>query len=84
MPEGLLGQGKKGLLNLYESTYNISWEAKALEGGKVMRGIDIVAITCVVAFSLLIYSGHDSMLVSLLATIVGWYFGRASKKKEEE
>ena len=49
-----------------------------------MKGIDIVAITCIVAFSLLIYSGHDSMLVSLLATIVGWYFGRASKKKEEE
>jgi len=51
--------------------------------GKI-KGIDIVAITCIVAFSLLIYSGHDSMLVSLLATIVGWYFGRASKKKEEE
>ena len=78
----LLGQGKEGLLNLYESAYNISWEAEALEGK--MKGIDIVAITCIVAFSLLIYSGHDSMLVSLLATIVGWYFGRASKKKEEE
>jgi ribosomal protein S19 len=50
----------------------------------MIKGIDLVAITCVVAFSLLIYTGHDSMLVSLLATIVGWYFGRASKTKKEE
>jgi len=54
----------------------------------MIRGIDLVAVACVVAFSFLIYTGHDSMLVSLLATIVGWYFGRASKvskpKEEEE
>ena len=55
-----------------------------MEGEKIMRGIDLVAVACVVAFSLLIYAGHDSMLVSLLATIVGWYFGRASKAKNKE
>jgi hypothetical protein len=82
LPEGLLGLENQEMLDKYEGTRHLSWEAKALEGK--IKGIDIVAITCIVAFSLLIYSGHDSMLVSLLATIVGWYFGRASKKKEEE
>ena len=50
----------------------------------MLRGIDIVAIVCVVACSLLIYSGHNGVIVSLLATIIGWYFGRKSKYNEEQ
>jgi len=50
----------------------------------MLRGIDIVAIVCVIACSLLIYSGHNGVIVSLLATIIGWYFGRKSKGNEEQ
>jgi hypothetical protein len=49
----------------------------------MLRGIDIVAIVCVVACSLLIYSGHNGVIVSLLATIIGWYFGRRGRNEKE-
>jgi len=45
------------------------------------EGIDLVASIAIPCFSLLIYMGHDGMIISLLATIVGYYFGKKSKKE---
>jgi hypothetical protein len=55
----------------------------------MLRGIDIVAIVAIITCGFLIYSGHNGMIVSLLATIIGWYFGRRSgnvvvKKNEKK
>ena len=50
----------------------------------MLRGIDIVAIVAIVVCGLLIYSGHDGFIASVLATVVGWYFGRKSVKEEEK
>jgi len=43
------------------------------------EGIDLVASIAIPCFSALIYLGHDGMIISLLATIVGYYFGKKSK-----
>jgi hypothetical protein len=48
-----------------------------------MKGIDVVAAISVVCLSLLIYLGHNGMIMSLLATIIGYYFGRKSTTKED-
>ena len=53
----------------------------------MLRGIDIVAIVAIITCGFLIYSGHNGMIVSLLATIIGWYFGRRGSnvvKKDEK
>jgi hypothetical protein len=44
--------------------------------GIKLTGTDLVAIVAICICGLLIYAGHNSVIVSLLATIVGWYFGR--------
>jgi hypothetical protein len=49
-----------------------------------ITGTDLVAIVALIVLSLLIYSGHNGMIISLIATIVGWYFGRSSKKERKE
>jgi len=41
-----------------------------------LTGTDIVAIVAIVCFTFLVYTGHDSFLITLIATIIGWYFGR--------
>lgn len=46
-----------------------------------LEGIDLVASIAIPCFSALIYMGHDGMIVSLLATIVGYYFGKKSQKE---
>jgi hypothetical protein len=46
-----------------------------------VEGTDLVAITALIVCGFLIYMGHNSVIVSLLSTIVGWYFGRRSSKK---
>jgi heme O synthase-like polyprenyltransferase len=55
-----------------------------MDGGagrvKVLRSIDVVAIVAIVACSFLIYTGHNGFIASILATIIGWYFGRRSGK----
>jgi hypothetical protein len=48
-----------------------------------MKGIDVVASISILCLSLLIYLGHDGMIMSLLATIIGYYFGRKSATKED-
>ncbi|MEM4847025.1 MAG: hypothetical protein QW794_04635 [Thermosphaera sp.] len=45
-----------------------------------VKGIDVVAITAIVCFSVLIALGHNGTLIALLSTIVGWYFGRKSAR----
>ena len=54
----------------------------------MLRGIDIVAIVAIVTCGFLIYSGHNGFIASILATIIGWYFGRRGgdvvKKDEKE
>lgn len=47
--------------------------------GLQIKGIDVVAAVCIVCLSILVYSGHNSAIVSLIATIVGYYFGRKSR-----
>ena len=47
-----------------------------------VEGIDLVASIAIPCFSALIYLGHDGMIVSLLATIVGYYFGKKKSSKE--
>lgn len=49
-----------------------------------IQGIDLVAAIAIPCFSALIYAGHDGMVISLLATIVGYYFGKKSSKAEKE
>jgi len=56
----------------------------------MLRGIDVVAIVAIIACTILIYSGHNGFIASVLATIIGWYFGRrgsgnvAKKDKKED
>jgi hypothetical protein len=42
----------------------------------MLRGIDIVAIVAIITCGFLIWSGHNGFIASILATIIGWYFGR--------
>ena len=49
----------------------------------MIRGVDLVAITALIICGLLVYSGHNGMIISLIATIVGWYFGRTSKMRRK-
>lgn len=44
-----------------------------------IEGIDVVALACVGVFGTLIYAGHDGAVVGLLASIVGYYFGKKNK-----
>jgi hypothetical protein len=55
-------------------------EVKAME----IKGVDLVAMVALIICGLLVYSGHNGMIISLIATIVGWYFGRAAKTEERE
>lgn len=41
-----------------------------------ITGADLVALVSIPCFSLLIYMGHNGAITTLLATIVGWYYGR--------
>jgi hypothetical protein len=47
----------------------------------LVKGIDVVACVSIAVCGLLIYAGHNGMIVSLLATIIGYYFGRKSKEQ---
>jgi len=49
-----------------------------------VTGTDLVAIVALAVCGLLVYSGHNGMIISLIATIIGWYFGRQSKQAESE
>lgn len=49
---------------------------------RTMEGKDVVATVSIIVCGLLIYMGHNGAIMSLLATIIGWYFG--SKKAEKE
>lgn len=40
------------------------------------QSIDLVAIVGIICCTILLYTGHDGAVVSFLATIIGWYFGR--------
>jgi hypothetical protein len=53
-------------------------------GSLKLTGTDVVAIVALCICGLLIYAGHNSVIVSLLATIIGWYFGRKTPEKEEK
>jgi type II secretory pathway pseudopilin PulG len=48
------------------------------------ESVDVIAIIAIVCCTVLISLGHNSIIVSLLATIVGWYFGRSKGKNEEK
>jgi hypothetical protein len=49
-----------------------------------VTGTDLVAIVALCICGLLVYSGHNGMIISLIATIIGWYFGRQTKSEREE
>jgi len=68
------------------SSRHLPRKAEALEGGVVVKlsGTDLVAIVALCVCGLLVYSGHNGMIVSLIATIIGWYFGRQTKRAESE
>lgn len=44
-----------------------------------MKSIDVVAVVSILCCTFLLYTGHNGFVTSLLATIIGWYFGRKSK-----
>jgi len=46
-----------------------------------MKGIDVVASIAITVCGVLIYAGHNGMIISLLATIIGYYFGRKTNAK---
>lgn len=51
----------------------------------MIEGKDVVACVSVVVCGLLIYLGHNGFISSILATIIGWYFGsKAIQKSESE
>ena len=47
-----------------------------------IQGMDIVACVSVAVSGALIYIGHNGGLITLLSTIVGFYFGRKSAKDD--
>lgn len=47
-----------------------------------MKDRTIVALVSIAAICILVYLGHNSALVSLLAIILGFYFGRDTKMEE--
>ena len=49
-----------------------------------VTGTDLVAIVALCICGLLVYSGHNGMIISLIATIIGWYFGRQTRRESEE
>lgn len=46
-----------------------------------IKGIDIVACVAVGCCSVLVYCGHDGSIISLMATIIGYYFGKKASEK---
>ena len=49
-----------------------------------MKDRTIVALVSIGAISILVYLGHNSAMISLLAIILGFYFGRDAQKEEGE
>lgn len=43
-----------------------------------IQGIDLVACASIGVCGLLVYVGHDGYIITLLSSIVGYYFGRKS------
>jgi hypothetical protein len=43
-----------------------------------IKGIDLVASVSIVTCGVLLYLGKDGSLISLISSIVGYYFGRKS------
>jgi hypothetical protein len=48
-----------------------------------ITGTDLVAIVALCVCGLLVYSGHNGMIISLIATVIGWYFGRSSRERQQ-
>ncbi|GAI91594.1 unnamed protein product, partial [marine sediment metagenome] len=44
----------------------------------------IVAIISIVAITFMVYIGHNGAMISLLAIIMGFYFGRETGDQEVE
>ncbi|MBA7482671.1 hypothetical protein ES707_18165 [subsurface metagenome] len=42
----------------------------------------IVALVSIAAITFMVYLGHNSAMISLLAIIMGFYFGRETGDKE--
>jgi len=48
-----------------------------------MQGRDIVAVVAIIINGLLVYCGHDGVILNLLAIIIGWYFGSKGSQSQE-
>jgi len=48
-----------------------------------IEGKDLVAMVAIIVCGVNVYFGHDGLIISLLATIIGWYFGSKNKTKTE-
>ena len=49
----------------------------------LIKGIDVVACVSIAVCGVLVYMGHDGAIITLLSTIIGYYFGRKSKGSEQ-
>ena len=49
-----------------------------------IQGQDLVAIAAIAGSCVLIYLGHNGGVVTIFATVVGYYFGRKSKENGSE
>ena len=43
-----------------------------------IEGIDLVALASIGVCGILVYCGHDGYLITLMSTVIGYYFGRKS------
>ena len=49
----------------------------------LIKGIDIVACVSIGVCGALVLTGHDGAIITLLSTVIGYYFGRKSKEPEQ-
>lgn len=47
-----------------------------------MKDRTIVALASIGAITVLVYMGHNGVLINLLSIIMGFYFGRETGEKE--
>lgn len=50
----------------------------------LMKDRTLVALVSIAAITFLVYLGHNSALINLLAIIMGFYFGRETGEQEVE
>ena len=48
-----------------------------------VEGQDLVACVALIVSGILIYAGHNGGVITLMSTIIGWYFGRKTGLKRD-